>query len=230
MSLLTTTQDPSLWRELWDHFYETYFAPENVYYPNLNMNADSVAMIRNIVIGLMIGVIIASFAVIIDKRVLGAFVRKLLSEECLSPESAKRLCDLGFDKKYVIKNGVRRGTNLRAVVKCREEEEYNEQMARQKALYEERRREDSSLPPFVDVPYRVDADADHFYIPEEKKYAADLRFEKKGTTWLIFAMIILVSFILLVAFIFLLPEMLEFLDSLVGSFNNSTMGGNNVLK
>lgn len=228
MSFLTA-QEPSLWQELWNHFSDKYFAPENVYYPNLNMDASSVAMIRNIVIGLLIGVIIASFAVVIDKRVLGAFVCKLIEQECFSPEQAKRLCDLGFDEKYVIRNGVRRGTNLRSVVRCREEDEHNEQIARQRELYEQRRAEDPSLPRFVEVSYQVNSDADHFYIPEEKRYSADMRFDKRGTTWVVFVGVIIVSFLLFIGFLFALPEILEFLDALVESVEHSSMGGGNVL-
>ena len=229
MSFLSTTE-PSLWQELWDHFYETYLHPEAVYYPNINVDADSMALIRNIVFGMIIGVIVASFAVVIDKRVLGAFVRKLIAEECLSPQSAKRLCDLGFDEKYVIRNGVRKGTNLRSVIRCREEDEHNAQIAHQRELYEEQRQKDPSLPEFVEATYQVSADADHFYIPEEKKYAAEMRFEKKGTSWMIFFLIIFASLILFAAFIFLLPEILQFLDDLAGSVKGGSMGGGNVLR
>ncbi len=216
-----SSEEPSLWQEIWDYIYHNYFAPEAVVFENLNMGADAMAMVRNIVFGLLVGVIIASLFIVIDKRILGEFVRKLLAEDCTSAEKAKRLSELDFATKYAIRNGVRRGNTLRSVVRCREEEEYNAKISEQRKKYEERRAEDKSLPPFKEVPYSVNPDEDHFYIPEEKKYSAEMRFEKKGTTWLGFAMVIVIAVIVFVILIFAIPEILKLVDSFAGSFGSS---------
>ncbi len=216
-----SAEEPSLWQEIWDYIYYNYFSPDAVYFENLNIDGSSMATLRNLVFGLLVGVITASLFIVIDKRVLGAFVRKLLSEDCTSADKAKRLCELDFATKYVIRNGVRRGTTLRSVVRCREEEEYNAQIALQREKYEAMRAEDKSLPPFKEIPYEVNADEDHFYIPEEKKYSAEMRFEKKGTTWLGFALVIVISVIAFIVLIFALPEILKVVDSFVGSFGGS---------
>lgn len=214
--------EPSLWREIWDYIYYNYFSPDAMVFENLNFGSSAIVTMRNIVLGLLIGIIVASLFIVIDKRVLGAFVRRLLAEDCTSADKAKRLCELGFATKHVIRNGVRRGSTLRSVVRCREEEEYNASLAQQRESYEARRAEDKSLPPFREAPYAVNADEDHFYIPEEKKYSAELRFEKKGTTWLGFAMVIVIALVSFVVLMFALPEMLKVIDSFVGSF-----GGHN---
>ncbi len=218
LAAFLSAEEPSFIKELWDYFYSTYLSGESLHFENLNFGSGSMISLSGILFGLFVGIIVASFAMVIDKRVLGEFVRKLLSEECLSPESAKTLYELGYNRKYVIRNGVRRGTTLRSVVKCREEEEYNAQIAEQRAKYEERRKEDDSLPPFREAPYSVNADTDHFYIPEEKKYSAEMRFEKKGTSWFAFFVVILVCIIGFVALLFVLPELLELVDEFVGSF------------
>ncbi|MBO5416603.1 MAG: hypothetical protein J6A83_08255 [Clostridia bacterium] len=216
-----SAEEPSLWQEIWDYLYSNYFSPEAVYFEHLDLGSNAMATIRNIVLGLLIGVIVASLFIVIDKRVLGAFVRKLLSEDCTSPEKAKRLSELDFVTNFTIRNGVRRGSTLRSVVRCREEEEFLAGLAEQRAKYEAMRQSDPSLPPFKEATYSVNADEDHFYIPEEKKYSAELRFEKKGTTWLGFAMVIVISIIAFVILIFALPEMLRIVDSFVGSFGSS---------
>lgn len=215
---ILTVDGPSWIEKLWDSFYNTYLSEEALYFENLNLGTGSMVSLRGIIFGVFVGIIIASFAILFDKRVLGEFVRKLLSEECLSPQSAKTLYELGYMRKYTIRNSVRRGTTLRSVVKCREEEEYNAQISEQREKYEEKRREDKSLPPFRAAPYSVNADTDHFYIPEEKKYSAEIRFEKKGSTWLGFFVLILVCIIGCVALLLVVPQILQLVDEFVGSF------------
>lgn len=218
--------EPSLWQEIIEYIKQNYFA-EN-YYENLNLGLlGSTSTLRNILFGLFLGIVIASFIIVFDKRVLGEFVRKLLKEECLSPDKAKKLSQLGFSDKSSIRNGVRRGNTLRSVVKCREEEEYYASLAEKRKEYEKQMEEDSSLPHFKETVYRVDPDEDHFYIPEEKKYSAEFRFEKKGTTWLGFFAVIVVGLILFFALLFVIPEIMKLLDELVGSFKS--FGKGNIL-
>mgnify|MGYP003320515234 CR=1 FL=1 len=216
MTFSLTRSEPTLWEEIWESVRNSWTTSENVYFDNLNLGNNAVATVRNIIFGIFVGIIVASFIMIIDKRVLGSFVRKLLSEDCTSPDKAKTLYDLGFCVKYSVRNGVRRGSTLRSVVVCVEEEEYNAKLEERRAEYEKKRAENSSLPPFKETPYSVNADTDRFYIPEEKKYAPDMRFAQKGTNWLIFALIILISAVAFVALSFLTPEILTLLDDLAG--------------
>ena len=212
---------PSLWEEIWEYLYNAWFSPDGLYLENIDLGTDPLSSVRTIVFGLFVGVIVASFIIVIDKRVLGKFIRKLLDEECTSPDKAKTLYELGFGVNYTIRNAVKRGTTVRNVVRCVEEEKYISETEERRAEYEKRREEDTSLPEFKDVPYKVNADIDSFYIPEAKKYTAAMRFEKKGTTWLGFAMVIVISIIAFVILIFALPEMLRIVDSFVGSFGSS---------
>lgn len=230
LSLLTNTAEgaePTLWQEIWDYIYTTYFAPDSVYFENISLGSGTMVTVRNVILGLAIGVIIASIAIIVDKRVLGNFVRAIIRGEYLSPENAKTLSELGFDKKYSIRNGVRRSSVLRSVVRCREEEEYNAKLAEQRAEYEKRRESEPDLPPFKEVPYSINTDTDHFYIPEEKKYSAEMRFEKKGTNWLWFAIIVIVCIVAFAVLLAVIPQILGLVDDFAGGLNN---GPKNILK
>ncbi len=211
----------SLWEELWNYFYKNYLTDDNVY-DNLKLGGGSLISVRLIIVGIFIGVCLAAFASVFNKRILGAFVRKLLGEECLSPESGKTLPELGYADKLFIRNGVRRGVNLRRVVRCREEEEYLARMAEQEATYEERRRSNPALPKkFRPESFRVNPDEHHFYIPEDMKYVADMKFEQKGTTWGGAVLCVILMAAALVAVLLVLPKILELVNDLVGALSSS---------
>ena len=64
--------------------------------------------------------------------------------------------------------------------------------------------------------FRVDPDEHHFYIPEEKRDAAVVKFRQKGISWgaaLLYAAIFIV---ILIIFIIELPYMLDVLDEFLG--------------
>ena len=219
---LLSAEEVPLWRELWDYLINTYFSVDTQPYENLGFGNGTMATVRNLLIGLLLGVIFASFAIILDKRHLGNFVRRLLREECVGRDNAKTLYELDSVTKFSIRQAVRRSVNLRRVVKCREEEEFLADLEKTRAEYEEKRREDPSLPRFRESTYRVDPDTDHFYIPEELAYTAERKFDKKGSGWLIFFLIVLISIFLFAFLLFVIPEILQLLDELVGSMQ----GGN----
>ena len=214
---LLTTKEPTLIEDL-GQFFENYFEFFlNKEYPNLHIKGVNIFMIC---VAMTIGIIIASFAVIIDKRVLGDFVRKLRSDECLSKEQAKTLGELGYDKNFFIKNSLCRGVILRSVVTCVEEEEHNEKIRAAREEYE--KNSDSKKSNFVEIPYKIDPKNDHFYIPDEKKYKADIKFNKRGTTWGMFWIVCVLSIVLGVVLLVSLPQILDKLDMLVGSFAAKT--------
>ena len=218
--LAANEEDMPLIQELWQYFYNTYYQ-NDVYYGNLNLDTGDMIMIKNILLGLFIGLSLAAFATVFNKRVLGNFVRKLLADEVLCAENAKTLAELGYDKKYAIRSAVGHSTNLRRVVKCREEEIYNAEIEEKRLSYEEQRKPDRSLRRFRSEPFHVDPLKHHFYIPEDMKYTADIKFEKKGTTLLgaiLFVVIMAIAFVVLIVS---LPGIFTVLDDFVGSLGGS---------
>lgn len=203
--------------------YLTFFE-DGAVYENLKIGSGSLLSVRLIVIGLFVGIALAGFGSVFNKRVLGDFVRKLLGEECLDGERAKTLEELGFAQNFFIRYSVARGVNLRRVVRCREEEEYLANMERQREEYEAKRAEDPSLPKYHKVfrekPLRVKADSHHFYIPEDLKYMADTKFDQKGATWAGAWIMVLIMAIALVAVLLSLPYILNLLDEFVGGFSS----------
>ena len=212
-----------LWKELWLYFYDTYYG-NSVYYPNLGVDTTAMTNIKNLILAFCIGLSIAAFGAVYNKRVLGKFVRRILKEECLSPESAKTLSELNTMQNYAIRNAVRKSVNLRRVVKCAEEEEFLAEQEKKREEHEEKRKENPSLPKFKEEKFEIDTENDHFYIPEDMKYMADVKFESKGTTLLgaiIFTVIMIIVFFVAV---FFLPDIFELLDSFVGGFSGNSNG------
>ena len=212
-------EDVTLWQILWQYFVDLFIYPENIVLDNLNLSLDTMVTVRNIIVGLFVGVIFASLMALHTKNVLGAFVRKLLKKGILSEDKAIRLAETGYVTNFSIRSALKKGRTLRCVVCCREEEEHKRAMETARLEYEKQRSEDTTLPPFMPTTYIVDPDADHFYIPEEKKYQAEMRFENRGTNWLVFIGIIILTFILFCALMLVIPEMLELIDSLAGMFD-----------
>ncbi len=228
LTLLTVPgeEEMPLWRELWIYFYETYYG-NNVYYPNLNMDTSDMIMVKNLILGIFIGLTIAAFGAVYNKRILGGFVRKLLKNECLSPESAKTFSQLEATRSYAIRNAVRKSVSLRRVVRCVEEEQFLEEQKKLREEYEEKRKENKSLPKFQEEKFEIDIENDHFYIPEDMKYMADVKFENKGTTWLGAILFIVIMAIAFVALLVFLPQIFELIDSFAAGFKNG--GNGNIL-
>lgn len=213
----------SIWSSVWGFFEDIWYAFYDTYinnsttYENLDMNG--MISVQYIIIGLFLGLAIAAVASVIGKRVHGAFVEKLLSENCLSEESAKTLPELDFADKLTIRYGVRYSVNLRRIVRCAQEEAYVKQTEEKAAGYEEARKNDPSLPKkFKARPFKFDLDTNKFYIPEDLKEAAETKFAQKGISVLgtvVFVAILAVAFVLLLIF---LPNILGALDKFIGSF------------
>lgn len=224
LTVFAADAEPSFWKEAWDALFS-----DGTQYEYLGNGAGSLTSLRLIIVGLFLGLALASFGAVFNKRVLGGFVRKLLRSEALSAEQAKTLSELGYDKRLFVRYGVRRGVTLRRVVRCREEEAYEEEMRQAREAYEAKRKEDPSLPKWKEKPFCVDPNAHHFYIPEELKYMAEIKFEAKGTTWFGACMFVVLLLIFLVAIFAALPYILSILNDWVGAIQGIADPGENTV-
>ena len=212
-------QELPLWKEIWLYLYNTYFTNERVY-ENLGMGSGTLISPTLIIVGLFIGLAIAGFGVVYNKKILGGFVRKLLREEIISKEKATTLSEIGYEKKSLIKRAVRTNHALRHIVVCVQEEKYNEEIAKKRDEHEQKRKDDPTLPKFKEIEYKIDSENDRFYIPDDKKYLADIRYDAKGTTWRGAVAFVIISLIVMIAAIIFVPYILELIDELVGTFKN----------
>ena len=199
-----------------EYFVNTYLN-NGIAYNNLDFGGAISPQL--LIIGLFAGLAVAAFASVVNKQINGAFVSKLVECDCLSPENAKTLSELDSAHILSVRMGLVHGVNLRRVVRCREEDEHQALMRQKEEEYAKMREENPKLPKrFAPKPFRVDLENHHFYIPEDMKYVAQVKFERRGNSVksaIVWGVVILVAFVALVLF---LPSLLGLLDGIVGLF------------
>lgn len=210
---LTATAEPSLFEELWAYFEDKYFTVHLGQYEHLEIGSGSIVTLRSVVLGIAIGVILAAGVACYDKRVLGSFVRRIIQEDCLSPERAKTLAELCFARKTGVKASLRSQNKLGRVVRCVEKEAYEREVETARAAYIEANGDDKK---FFMPPYRMNFETDHFYIPDEEHYRAEIRFEGKGSGWLVFILVSIVAIVAASLACIFLPDMLQLVDNMLG--------------
>ncbi len=209
----SVVDEPSLLEELWDYIVGTYFTVNTGRYEYINVGTSTLVNLQTIIIGLFIGVIIAGGIACYDKNRLGSFVRAIVKKQCLWPEKAMTLEELGFARSGGIRRSLRSRNQLGRIVRCVERDRYDAEVEAARAAYAEKHGNDND---FFMPPYRIDFDNDHFYIPDEEHYRAEVRYENKGSGWRAFLLVVIVSIFSMVMLCFLMPDMLQLVDNLIG--------------
>jgi len=158
-------------------------------YDHFSISEQAGRNVKNVILGMIIGIILASIATCYTRTVQGKFVRELLKRECLSPEFAITLRDCGFFCNPTIRRELKNGGALSKVTKLAEPPE------------------DSSTP--------IDFLTARYYIPEETKYRAELRFRPQGSGLIA---VILISVICIAVGVLLfraIPSLLGLADGLI---------------
>ena len=149
--------------------------------------------------------ILASAMTCYTKAVQGRFVRELIKRECFTPDRAITLRECGFFCHPTIRRELTAGGALSKIT-VRVSADVTEEVSSDKM---ENRREAAP----------IDLLTARFYIPEDAKYRAELRYRRKGSRG---ADLILV-FVLCVVFTVLLfrgaPILLSFADWLISIFS-----------
>ena len=205
----------TLLEELWEYFVDKYFTINMPYLENFSIKTSGLVSIRGIIVGIAVGIVIASACMRYNKRYIGSFVRRVISCQCFDAKSAKTLYDLGYLKNAGIRGVIKSGGSLSRWVRCAEEDEFLAEVEKKRAEFEEIHKDDKTKSKFVEPEFKRDLNTMHFYIPEEKKYAAEIRFEDKGANIGVF-IIVVIAAILLCAFIcYFLPDLLKMIDNFI---------------
>ncbi len=205
--------EPSLFEELWDYIVGKYFSIKGDQYEHINMGTSSIVSMQTIIIGLCLGIVIAAAFAAYDKNRLGAFVRTIVKKQCLWPEKAMTLEELGFARNAGVKASLRSRNKLGRVVHCVEKERYAKEVEEARAAYVEQHGNDKD---FFMPEYRLNFETDHFYIPDEEHYKAEIRFENKGSGWRSFLLVVIIAIVGAALLFFLLPDMLRLVDNMIG--------------
>ena len=203
---LTVWYQNSLFYELFEYFNEKYFTVEFGAYENFSLGAGAASTAQIVIYAIAIGAILAAAMAVYTRSVLGGFVRGLLKEGATSPENAKKLSEIGFFRNAFIRRELAKGVTLRKVVKCCEEEafEATADAAEQRSA---RGSKTGFQPDFLTARY---------YIPEELKYRAEIRFEKKGSGWGTFFLVTIGAIVIAALIGFFLPDLFQLMDNIIG--------------
>ena len=224
-------EEPSLIKELYDYFVNKYFTPQYGEYNHIEIQNNSMISLPMILIAFFIGVNLAAIYAIFNKRVLGDFVRVLNYRDANTPETALTLEELGFHKNTAVRSSLK-GVTLRRVVRCVEEEEFKAAVEKKRAEFEtslsgndgEGNSDEkkgifgAKKPKFREAEFKLDLANAHFYIPENLRYTADIKFEKKGTDWMAFLAVLVLTGALVVGLIWIFPDILQLIDNFITMF------------
>lgn len=151
-------------------------------YKHLTLTESDLTMLSLLVIGLCIGISLAALITFYQRNIPGGFVRALLRAEALSPEKAKTLAELGYEKNRLVGFELRHGTVMK------------------KTVQQTGKGNDTAV---------------RYYIPEELKYRAETRYQKKGNGPLQLVFTIALSFGLAILLIKLIPAVLGMIDAIL---------------
>jgi hypothetical protein len=210
---LWTSGEPSLIEELWAYFEGKYFSVDVGRYEHISIGSGSLVTLQKIILGICVGLIVAAAMVCYDKNRLGGFVRRIVKEQALWPEKAMTLAELGFDRCGGVKASLRSRNKLGKIVRCVERDAYDAGVEQARAAYEA---EHGSSEGFFMPEYRLDFENDHFYIPDEEHYRAEVRFDNKGSGWRAFVLVCMIAVVGAALVCFLLPDMLQLVDNMIG--------------
>lgn len=213
--------DKSLIVELWEYIESTYFSPEMPYLENISFGTGTLVTLRTILIGLTVGVIAASLLTLFNKRYIGGFIRKMISEGCVTPEGAKTLGELGFLRHVAVRSAIKSGGNLSTWVRCVEEDEFIAELDRKREEFEEAHKDEKKPPKFKAVEFKRNCSTMHFYIPEDKKELAERKFNPKGANLLSVMLVCIIALLLCAGLSFALPELIKMMDNFVSVVNGN---------
>ena len=205
--------EPSLLEELWAYFEGKYFSVDTGRYEYIQVGTGSLVTLQRVVLGIFAGIIVAAGFAFYDKNRLGAFVRTLVKEQCLWPEKAQTLYDLGFMKNGGVKASLRSPNKLGKIIRCVEKEQYEKRVEEAREAYVAEHGSDEG---FFMPNYRINFETDHFYIPDEEHYSAEVRYEQNGSGWRAFLLVVLVAVVGAALVCYLLPDMLQLVDNMIG--------------
>ena len=219
----------SVFAALLRYLSDDVFGMEFGVYENFTLGSGTAQNVRRVIIGFMFGAIIAAAYMSYTKLVQGRFIRTLLRRGCLSPETAITLHEAGVFTNLDVRRDLLRGgpiskltARVDALATDASAVDRNENTD---ATDGDRTPENSSCTSKNATRVAKNGSAPdfltaRFYIPEDLKYTAEFKFEKKGTDFraLLFAVAV---FLVCAAFIaFFLPDLLQFIDNIIGMFDD----------
>lgn len=176
----------------------SFFTIEAREYVHFSFDAAARTTLRNVILAFCIGILLASLYMLYQKLVPGNIVRAILQAKAHTPESAKTLTELGLDKNPLYRFELRRNAVLKKTVLRAAEQASKESESESEGKDAENT-----------------AEEERFYIPEEDKYRAEVRFDKEGNGVMGLVVTAVLTVVLAILLIKLTPAVLGMIDNLL---------------
>ena len=186
----------------------TFFSIPTKEYEHFTLTYATAKTLTTVVIAVCLGVILAALYNYYVRQVPGGVARLLLSRKALSPESALNAEELGLLGKPFALWELLRGMSLRHIVCAVDEPEQSEQAPAEEGESADTKKKKYAAKPSYDTQTR-------FYIPEARKYRAEIRFEKKGNGGVALVLTCVCAVALGVLLIKLIPAVLAIVDGMM---------------
>ena len=199
MKLLSITLD-DIGAAIYDFFHPTFEG-----YTNFSFSESQQKLFPFIVFGIFLGVFLAAFYTLYIRSLLGGIVRRIIGEGQFGAENAKTLAELGFEKNVFVRHALKNPYSLRRVLRSRELDAHREAKTGRE--------------------FRYDPKNEHFYLLEDDKSTAEMRFGKHATSPVTLLFVLLGIAICEVIVFAFLPELVTFFDNVLSQF---TVKGNTI--
>lgn len=226
--------EKTLLHDLLAYLIDRYFTVHFHVYEHLSVGPEANDAARVLIFGIAIGIIVATVLVSRTRVKLGGFLRKLIAQDAMAPETAKTLSELAEFRNSAVRRELSRGVTLRKFVRCVEEEAYcakqKEAVEGQDDAVKETESKDQKPPERVSFgrrlaafftgratdAYRIDFTTAHFYLPADLKYRAEVRFERKGSGKLPVVLVCIGAVLFVALTCRFLPDVFQMMDNIIG--------------
>ncbi len=199
----------SAWEEIWTYLQENYFDTALSDYENLGITPTGTTL-SVLVLGLFLGFFLGGVFSVYHKRFAGRVVRQLLSKNATEPSRAVEITGKEYGPRFFVRHVLQRHLVARkyifAVKKVPETEKDGKPLP------------PAEPQPLTALPPRFSPEDYLYFIPEEKRISAEMRFDAEGTG--ILGLVIAFFVFLVAAFLLLhfLPELLSIINEVAGAF------------
>ncbi|MBQ2729733.1 MAG: hypothetical protein IJF69_03065 [Clostridia bacterium] len=183
------------------------------YYDNFALDNPTVS-ITVIMWAICIGLAVGSVFFTFTKHAAASIIKKLARGEYNTKEKTASLKELGLKPTLLLKKALRDGQPLAKYVIIENPDECRIERKNKffNGIYKHFRKED--------LPASYDLKNARFYLPEEVKHTAEIRYESKGSP-LISSVICCVLFLLVAVGLSLcMPKLLELVDKMITAYKN----------
>lgn len=171
---------------------------------DIDVNGDTMLII---IWGLYIGIMAGVLGSIICRVYSGRIVQALIKAGAVDDSTSKTLAELGLSKQYMVRRMLRAESSLRRMVMVTEGTGVKESgTGKASRFWHEKFIRD-------DIPQKLDYTTARFYLPEDKRISAEVRYQKEGHPILSFILAAIGLFIAAYFATVAVPELLQMLDN-----------------